>query len=727
MVRAVLALAGLALLACVAWWFLRDGSERGSTAGLAPSHVGESDPQVNTGVLAPRTEAERESVGEPEIDQVESAAEDLAPLTGVLAGCLLLDGQPLRESAGLWLSPAPQLRGRAGSEGGFDTDALGRFRREGLPQEWSGRLVLLEPYRVAGADEERASFVDVEALSESLVIDVVRQPCLVGRLTHARPELSADVHVDLSLHEPTGARTWATVESDAAGRFRFVLADGEPERVEVKATALDGASFERSFARDALLHHAWSGDLDVGDVPLRGGFEAHVRVLDPERAPIAEARVFLDGDTMRTRGRTDASGEVRFPVSERVTGMRISARGFALVRLPPPVGTERVDVVLGRTNGLRIAVLDDQGQPWVGGSVKLRAEGGLFLSHDAMPPTHLVHGGRRYDRHGNVDARGRYELLQTADDGATEIQEVMPGVELSAQILDPIGRPWIEERIAGLGPDELREVALRLPPIGARLRGRCTDANGGAIVGASVWIDHESGGLRIGCTPDGSFESPPLAPGLVRISGSCTGYATAGPLEVDSGDSDVRLELEPGRAVRVELRDALGQEIHVGELKVRRPGTERIWSGTTSRDDALYTFRDLPMEPMEVVFEWFGRSAIARIGADQERASLVVDALGSVEVDISSAIVESEEWAQLHLRALDGPVAGTGIVESPPTAGRPRTIQLWPGRYELQLFAARHDALRKPLAPEPYLDPVRIEVRAGETSRLTLGTVGSSR
>src|SRR5262245_37968459 len=201
MLRRVAAWAGIALLACGAWWFLRRTGVHAPAARPAQQEALETAPDTRTATHTPASELARAAVAEEAVERDETAEEKSAPATGVLAGRLLLDGQSLRESAKLALWPAPGAG--ASSESAFTTDALGRFRFEGISEDWSGRLVLFDPYRVAGADEERSTFVDVDALSESLVIDVERLPCLIGRLTHTRPELGAAVDVDLSLHAPS--------------------------------------------------------------------------------------------------------------------------------------------------------------------------------------------------------------------------------------------------------------------------------------------------------------------------------------------------------------------------------------------------------------------------------------------------------------------------------------------------------------------------------------------
>ena len=57
--------------------------------------------------------------------------------TGVLAGRLVIDGAPLNEAIDLELVPADG-EAHGATRGTLRTDALGRFRREGLPADWSG-------------------------------------------------------------------------------------------------------------------------------------------------------------------------------------------------------------------------------------------------------------------------------------------------------------------------------------------------------------------------------------------------------------------------------------------------------------------------------------------------------------------------------------------------------------------------------------------------------------
>lgn len=730
MLRMLLAMLGILLLSIGAWVFLRGESVREVATAPERAAVELTDSAEIPELETLPTESSRETAVEelalaPAMPEVATPA----PLTGVLAGRLVIDGGPLSEATLLTLRPDGVLREHAQAPVVIETDAIGRFRREGLSAEWAGVLWLSPPYRLPGESEVRWLAVRLEAPDESLVIEVARDPCLRGRLTHVRSELAAQTNVDVQLYSPRGGYSQTSTQTDASGRFLFVLDDLDFPKVLVEATARDGGTCSMLRERESLAFDAATGDYDLGEIPLHGGFEAHVRVLDPDRAPVAGAQILLRGASPRLPAKSDTGGEARFPVPDSATDMRIAARGFAFESFPVPAGTERIDVVLRRTNRLRVAVLDEHGEPWVGGDVRLRSDGELYASGERHPPRQLIHGGQKSGRNGNVDALGLFHLLVTADDGAIEVQDLSQGVALTVEAVDALQRAWVEARVEGLGPEEQRELTLRIPPVGPRVRGRCTDVAGAPVANARVILQVDDSLEEVGCEPDGSFTGPELAPGDIHVYAGATGFVMTEKVLVDPARGAVMLTLGRGRRVQVELRDAGGREVQVGELRLRDPNSDRVWPGSVPRA-AEHIFHDVPTASLEVEFEWFSRRTTARVDADQERVTLTVDVLGSLVIAVDPSIPEPEEWLNLRLTALDGPAAGAELVTYTPTLTGPasvertRNIELWPGRYEVQLLEFRYDARRRPLPAVPYLHPVHVEVRAGEETRVTLGDEG---
>ncbi|HVS19473.1 MAG TPA: carboxypeptidase-like regulatory domain-containing protein, partial [Planctomycetota bacterium] len=526
MLRVLLALLGILLLLLGAWVFLRSESVREVATAPGREVAGGEESDGRAELAAPPMGGSREAAEEAVAAESETLVEAApAPLTGVLAGRLVIDGGPLPEATVITLKPDGALRERAEASVAIETDALGRFRREGLPADWSGVLWLSPPYRLAGDSEEQRLAVRLEAPSESLVIEVVRLPCLRGRLLHPRAESPAGTYVGLRLHSPAGGYLTTSATADATGRFLLVLGESDFTRIEVNATSTDGSKCNVAFDRTELHHDPTTGDYDLGELTLRPGLQVHVRVLDPDRMPVEEARVFLLGAPLRTRVLTDGDGEARFPVPDGATGMRMAASGFAYESFSLPTGTERVDVVLRRTNRLRVVVLDEHGVPWSGGRLRLRAEGELFASGESKLPGALRRGSQVFDAAGNVDERGPYSVLIAGDNGAVEVQDLSRGVPIDVEPIDALGRAWVAHRIEGLDPEEVREVELRLPPAGPRLRGRCRDPQGLPVADAQVWIELERASTAIVGEADGTFEGPVLAPGELWVHAAAPGHA----------------------------------------------------------------------------------------------------------------------------------------------------------------------------------------------------------
>ncbi|MEX1024396.1 MAG: carboxypeptidase regulatory-like domain-containing protein [Planctomycetota bacterium] len=718
---------GISLLLLGVGMFLPDASVRevaNTTSGNAVAVGEEADGRA--ALAAPPVAGSREPAERAVAATSEAVADAVpAPLTGVVGGRLVLDGGPLREATVITLRSFDAPRELIAIE----TDALGRFRRDGLPVDWSGSLRLSPPYRLAGESEERRFVVRVESPSDSLVIEVARDPCLRGRLTHARSELASEMDVDVRLYSSRGGYTQPFTKTDAAGRFVVVLEDLEFSKVLVEAVARDGAAGSTLRQRDSLVFDAATGDYDVGSLALYGGYEVHVRVLDPDLVPIEGAQIWFR-DAPRLPAKSDARGETRFAVSDSTLDMRIAAQGFALEWFPVPSGTERTDVVMRRTNKLRVEVLDEHGQPWVGGDVRVCSDGELYASGERRLPIELVHGKQKVGRDGSVDARGRYHLFATGDDGAIEVQDLTPGEGFTVEVLDELERALFDARVEGLEPEEQRVLTLRQPPAGPRIRGRCVNMAGAPVPNAKVIVQVDDVREWFRCQPDGSFTGPEFAPGEVHVQATASGYAKSEQVVVDPSHGAVTLTLARGRTVFVELRDARGREVRMGELGLRDPNSDRFWSQRASGGEE-FSFRDVPAEPLVAEFEWFSRRNTALVGAEQERVTLTVDTLGSLVVAVHPRILDPEEWLSLRLTALDGPAAGAEFVTHTPrsvgttSVERVRDLSLWPGRYEVQLLEVRYDARRRPLPAQPYLQPLHVEVRADEPTFVTLGGEGS--
>ena len=226
------------------------------------------------------------------------ASEPWASAAGVVSGRVLVNGAPpkrplrlglqhssSRESGLRWDAVFADPRTRIGV-----TDRDGRFRFGELPPGWSGTIYLPKGVKFREPDEEGpggALSLPLDAPVEGVLLDLVRQPRLVGRVSGSAgvsPNARARVW-RITFQGPDGKLDRWPLDgtTDAHGRFEIILDD--PERtileefdggevtVEVRNAALRRANWVTVGVPD--LRRNRDGDFDLGEIELlpepRGG------------------------------------------------------------------------------------------------------------------------------------------------------------------------------------------------------------------------------------------------------------------------------------------------------------------------------------------------------------------------------------------------------------------------------------------------------------------------
>jgi hypothetical protein len=690
-----------------------------------PQHVGApatpaSEAVTRTPVAGPVAKLPQ---GGRELPVVEaSLPEGSVPLvestgTATLAGRVVVNGGPPGEQIELRFvstqeEPSPE------SHGSFSTDVAGYFRHEGLPLDWEGSIRVPVPFRLANSADpfEYTRSVPLEHPREDLVIDVIRLPALRGRLLRADRTPAKGVGLDLRLSWSDGSRNDTGARADSEGRFAAEMEQDDLAHVSVEADADDGASCALEFARDALRASLRFGDLDMGDLFLSPGRYANLRVLDPQRSPVAGARVQTEGSNSRIHVETSSSGEALVPIGKEVTGLAILARGFAVERLPPPLDEVLVEVVLRHTNRLRVLMLDPTGMPLPEGRLRVSASRALFEGGLPYPDPFLRTGGSFF---GTSGADGIYSVLVSGPDGLIELQELQPGLEFELSVVDRIGGVGAELACPGLGAEEQREVSLVLERFPQQLRGRCVDPASAPLEGAQVAIGgpnscHETTGA------DGRFVSPPLFARAVNVSAELNGYGAAQIQDVDPSAGEVVLTLSAGRSLRVELRDTAGRAVKRGMLTARNPDGARSWRASSGGDGFL-DFPTMPFEPLTLEYELYGRRLVKAIDADVEEVVFEVPALGLLEVEVGRLSSKLEEQFWLTARSLDDPQLDSGRRTVIPTGNQFVSWPLWSGRYELQLHSQRKLSPSEAAPMQPFGSPAVVVIEPGITTSARMG------
>jgi hypothetical protein len=536
--------------------------------------------------------------------------------------------------ASLALEAGPTLEGRVIDETGLPVvDAEIWLGPEGHPMIGAvvarslsnGSFTLRTASKSLCVGARKAGFraspvVDIEARENATVeIELVLTSgaaALAGRvLSEGAPLAGAAIVVGSARH--------ATIDRDAAGRFRFEASALEARSAADGSFAIEGLAPGTHEVRvRAVGHAAWlaTRELALGEratleIELAPEAVLAGRVVGTAGEPLAGARILSGHERHRILHRarlfvaqSDAQGFFRIgelPAGER--SFEIEVQGFAPQRASFVLRsgtTTPWNPILGEGAALRGRVVDEHDAALVGWQVHLHrsAKGDAAISQSI-----------------ETDESGRFVFAGLGD------------ADHQLQIFDPAARPLHPALVRlPIRPSE-EELRFAIPPEAratARVIGRLVDASGAAAAGAEIFLetaDEQPIGRQL-ADAEGRFGLGPLRPGSYRA--------------VAAGPSLPELRFPP---LELELRETLD----VGELRFAAPAE------------------------LEVAIE---------LDDEGERANVRFE------------LWQGDRW--LDDLALEGRYA--------------RHRGLAAGSYELRLGALGL-----------YAEPLAVELRAGETTRVT--------
>jgi len=323
----------------------------------------------------------------------------------------------------------------------------------------------------------------------------------------------------------TGADGRFTVEHVAAGSYRLHVEAGGFAPAEVPGLEIAGGE----------------EPLDLGTILLEAAARIVGRVVDPDRQPLAGARIraFLRRPDLRGSGsersfETTTDGDGRFTVGDLRHGeevmLHVRRSGYAqahLQRVTAPTA-QPLELVLQPVARVSGTVHDPRGRPVEGARVRVDRTTGP--------------GGAPYSSP---------EAVETDADGRFDVAEVPPGavtVHARAQGYLRDARIHLE-----LEPgSRVEDLELTLTP-GATVRGRVRGPDGEPVAEASVrWREDRTARPNAARTDgDGEYRLEGVAPGPRTFVVSHPRHARAlGDLEVKPGDNRLDFQLEAGYEIR---------------------------------------------------------------------------------------------------------------------------------------------------------------------------------
>ncbi len=293
-----------------------------------------------------------------------------------------------------------------------------------------------------------------------------------------------------------------------------------------------------------------------------------------------------------------------------------------------------------------------------GEGVLIRDPGTDFLAEQdhveewAMPP---LTGGKV---HVVLSARPKAS-------GLAVFRALEPGQEMTLKVQGVTGRAvYLEERVAPLGPAEVRRLRLDLTGVVRVFRGRVLDLEGNPLVRAYLqiggqilgWTDAEGRFLCFGAEPD-------PATLLVQHPTCATLFLPDYVLPADG--APVEFRLAPAFRVVIEVVDQAGTRVPGAEVYILRGGFT-----TTTHDlgDGRHEATSLSSEPVQVRVRLAGRSYVRDLDPTAGTARVVIPLHGKVALDL------------LQLQSSRGSGSVIAILRPKGAEGGPPIVEFLPGR-----------------------------------------------
>ncbi len=678
-----------------------------------------------TNELATPARLERAETREPIARSTSSPPAEQTAQSGGIHGMVLVDGAPPGRAILLKLCEPNGGRYRGPGRGpgaGTETTGVlatldGQFAFVGVPDGWRGGLEVPPRYRFTQAlavdgDVQRAS---VKSPSTELVFYLEQQPGIHGRLVSALdgqpiPDGLLQVQFDAGKYQ-TGVNT----QAEPDGTFFFACAQ-HPLSLRIDAQSLSGLSKSFEFGAEQI-----PDDLDLGDLALPVGAPLHLRVVDPELAPIQGALVRLSKQGLETEVSTDAAGEALLqPLPPEPAPVEVIATGFDVAMLQSNAPGNPVEVVLQPTNQLTVRVLDMSGRPLSGVSVRIASEGDLFKHDRAMLHPLLAPKGKRRMSEG-VSGGGNLCIYATDESGTLVLQALRPDQPLTVDVVDGLLHAAHSERIPPLGAQEQRELTIKLQQGLFDLDVLVGDSAGSPIPNASVWLTLGEAGTMSQTGSDGRSHFNGLFAGeaALRVTHpEFVGIELTG-LSVSSATGTLSVALDRGRTLLVRVLDAQRKSVASVSLGVFRPDGTRVQSNEQGDGD-FSLLKGLPQTALEVRAWLAGREYSVSIGANQDDVELIVPVHGRLEVDVQGVAVEERKDLGVHLISADAATPDQWIYPLSRSSSRATFEAVLPGSYAIALCRPQ---TRGSIDDWVYVDvgaPVNVQVAAGATASAAL-------
>lgn len=368
---------------------------------------------------------------------------------------------------------------------------------------------------------------------------------------------------------------------------------------------------------------------------------------------------------------------------------------------------------------LDVRLLQPDGTPWADGELRI---------HAARSP---IEGGHRV---GFARARSKessFAVLEVSNEqgattsyltdpqGRAHLAGVVAGQFFTLSAVDVLGVAGATSHEPPLAAGEQRRVELRLERFATPLRGVCLSAAGVPLPDVRVHVRCAHRYLSLACDAAGAFESQPLFGSALALTVQDPDHGTCLLDDVDPLDGPVVARLEPGRTLRVTLRDPAGRPTTTSALRARVTSDGPLAAVHPMVYGLEHVFEQLPRVPLSLSIEALWPALTREIDGQVEALEWSVPGHGVLFLLVRRLPDEVEGDWLLELTSQTWPQAAPRWAPLFNSGRQQMRFELWSGGYDLQLHFR---ALAGDGEPRPFGAPLHVEVHDGEETFAELGS-----
>ncbi|HTF91127.1 MAG TPA: sigma-70 family RNA polymerase sigma factor [Planctomycetota bacterium] len=614
--------------------------------------------------------------------------------------------------------------------------ADGSFLFRGLPERWSGALILpTELVFVVDGKPTRSSQQVFASAARGLELPIAYRERIIGRLldvTTRQPIANAEFNCSIQWSD--GGSMVAALRTGADGRFTYAL-DGDTDAVGI---AFGTFSIRGGARATALREPKWEGPcepFDAGDVecsfPPARPIEFHAVDSQGRSVPGARAGIRDLGTAV-----ADTEGVGRFSfVPFDAEQMRVVAAGHRIATIPLDKDTHSpLVVVLAPANRLTLALPPEAvGRKDLHACLVSRAL--LFGGKTRMYDSNL-HGdvvGQCWTADGDQGTKERSVRFAFSEDGRIEVEDVLSDVPFRVQLRGSAGqiRSTVSDLICeiaidSLGPVEQRRIDLAIDPAIANslrvLRGHVIDEQGQSIQGAGVSHCFACNMSFMHSDFEGNFHVDLVDESPTDLEVSKRGYV---PFRVrgfvPGSDNTLEARLVRGHDLRIDLVDEHDRPIEAAKLKAEIDGfgpASKIEKGASG----VFTLCDMPPGLVRITIEVAGKTYVRLQDALAGAARILLPEHGRLEITLDfPQTADGSEYYRLVLSALT-PEGASQTASTPwPYRVKQHVIEsVLPGEYTLCLEAGTLNSDRTDYIYAPLHPAVHLTITGGRTIKVEL-------